>query len=215
LLIVAIAAGKARQVADWGRGWLNVLDGLNRLFCHRYHRLDSTLLDLPERGGAIIAANHVSGLDALLLIAASPRPVRFLIAREEYERFGLQWLLRAVGCIPVDREARPEAGLRNALRALESGEVVVIFPHGRIHLDDHPPRALKRGVVFLAQKTASPVYPVRIDGIGLPGHTILSVPVRSRAQLTCGVPLRCAGAEADCLELIRAYLERRYTAGKG
>src|SRR5688500_11612253 len=89
--------------ADWGNKWLNRLDGLNRIFCRRFHRLRHGKLSLPEEGGALLASNHVSGLVPLLLIAASRRPLRFMIAREEYERWWLKWLLRAVGCIPVER----------------------------------------------------------------------------------------------------------------
>ena len=83
--------------ADWGNKWLNRLDGLNRIFCHRYHRLPKTYLALPESGSAVVAANHNSGLDPLVLVAASKRPLRFMIAREEYQRFGLHGLFKAAG----------------------------------------------------------------------------------------------------------------------
>ena len=132
----------AHRGPDWGGPWLNRLDGLNRLLCRRYHRLPAVWLPLPDRGPVLLASNHVSGLDPLLLVAASRRPLRFLIAREQYERRGLQWLFRAAGCIPVDRAARPEQALRAALRALQAGEAVALFPHGRIHLESDPPRAL-------------------------------------------------------------------------
>src|SRR5690348_6145629 len=73
--------------ADWGHRWLNRLDGLNRILCRRVHRLKHAPIELPATGGVLVASNHVSGLDPLLLIAASPRPLRFLIAREPYERW--------------------------------------------------------------------------------------------------------------------------------
>jgi 1-acyl-sn-glycerol-3-phosphate acyltransferase len=208
-LALGLRACKRAKIAEWGRSWLNILDGLNRIFCRRYHRLEQRLIALPEKCGAIVAANHTSGLDALILLAASPRPLRFLIAREEYERFALHWLLRAVGCIPVDREARPERALREALRALDAGEIIVVFPHGQIHLDHHPPRQLKGGAIFLAQKSGCPIYPVRIDGIGLPGHTVLSVPIRSRVHLSYFPALFCDGESSSCLEQLRQCLERR------
>ena len=111
---------------DWSNFWLNRLDGLNRLFCTKYHRLGAEPLVLPEHGGVIIISNHISGLDPLLLVAAARRPLRFMIAREEYERFGLKWLFKAMGCIPVERNGRPDSALREAIRALTDGEVIVL-----------------------------------------------------------------------------------------
>jgi len=103
-------------------------------------------------GCALLACNHISGLDPFLLIAASPRPLRFMIAREEYERFGLRWLFRRGHCIPVDRDRQPERALREALRALNAGEVVAVFPQGGIQRESQGHRKLKGGVVRLAQK---------------------------------------------------------------
>jgi len=180
LVLVANAA----QVADWGRGWLNTVDGLNRIFCRRFHRLQRVHLPLPKHGPALVVANHVSGLDPLLLIAASARPLRFIIAREQYERFGLHWLLRAVGCIPLDRAASPHRALAAARHALQRGEVVALFPHGRIHLEKEGPVRLKPGILHLAKLSGAPVYPVRIDGVRGAGHTVSAVFMRSRARLT-------------------------------
>ena len=110
---------EAANGADWGGRWLNRLDGLNRIFCRRFHRLVSEPLNLPASGGALVASNHVSGLDPLLLIAASPRPLRFVIAREEYDRWWLRWLLRAVGCIPVERTRHTRGAFEAARKALK------------------------------------------------------------------------------------------------
>ncbi|MEK7706833.1 MAG: 1-acyl-sn-glycerol-3-phosphate acyltransferase, partial [Verrucomicrobiota bacterium] len=160
-----LRACEAANGADWGRCWLNRLDGLNRILCRRFHHLNHDALNLPATGGVLVASNHVSGLDPLLLLAASPRPLRFLIAREEYDRWWLRWLLRAVGCIPVERSRNPRAALYAAREALERGEVVALFPHGRIHLDHHPPTPLKRGIVLLARMTGAPILPVRVEGV--------------------------------------------------
>ena len=189
LLTVAGSAGLvwfvrsclAANRTQWGRPFLNWLDGLNRLFCLRYHRLKPVDLPLPESGPAIVVANHISGLDPLLMIACSRRPLRFIIAREQYARFGMQWIFRAAGCIPVDRERSPEKAMRQAFKALREGEVVALFPHGKIHLDSEPPRHTKAGASRLAQITQSPVIPLRISGAACQGHVISSVFVRATA----------------------------------
>lgn len=195
---------------DWGGPWLNRLDGLNRIFCRRYHRFVYDPLPLPEQGGAIVVSNHVSGLDPLLLIAAANRPLRFMIAREQYERFGLRWLFRAVGCIPVDRGNRPDRALREARRALEQGEVVALFPHGAIHIaDKHPPRRLKGGAVRLAHQTGCPIVPARLEGVSGQGLVVSAVVLRSRARLVGFAPLQCDGKQTDeCLETLAFLLSR-------
>ncbi len=190
---------EAANVADWGNRWINRLDGLNRLFCRHFHRLDHGGLPLAARGGMLVVSNHVSGLDPLLLIAASPRPLRFLIAREEYERWWLNWLFRAVGCIPVARSHNPRAALAEAQRRLEAGEIVALFPHGRIHLDHHPPRPLKRGVALLARATGVPIIAVRLDGVRGQGRTVSAVFLRSRVRLRHHAPLQPMDQGADAL----------------
>lgn len=175
---------------EWNHSWLNYVDGFVRLvFCRYYHRLEFTPIELPAQGSAIVVANHLSGLDPLLLLAASHRPLRFLIAREIYDSIWLNWLYRAVGCISVDRVKRPETALRAALRALQAGEVVAIFPQGKITLPTDPPRKLKRGSLWLAQQAQCPIYPVHIANIRGMGYVIWSVFLPTRATLTNYPPI--------------------------
>lgn len=225
LLFILICAGlwwtfvwackkcEAANKTDWGGKWLNRLDGLNRLFCERYHHLDYTPLPLPEQGAALLVSNHLSGLDPLLLIAAARRPLRFMIAQEEYQRFGLRWLFRAIGCIPVERERRPEQALRHARRVLQKGEIVALFPHGGIHLDSDPPRKLKRGALKLAQLEQCDIYPVRIEGIRGQGHILRAVLLPSRARLIGWPPLSASHCSPDdCLAGLAQALSRRASA---
>lgn len=190
-LIFALVAGfiwlirqcSKASLTDWGSPWINWMDGLIRLLCVRYHRLQVVDLPLPAEGPAIVVANHISGLDPFLMIACCRRPLRFLIAREQYQRFGLQWLFRAAGCIPVDRERSPEKALRQAFKALREGQVVALFPHGKIHLDSDPPRRTKAGAARLAAISKAPVIPLRLSGVARPGHVVTSVFVRGRAKV--------------------------------
>lgn len=203
-------AGLRASGADWGRPWLNLLDGWLRLFLKYYHRYQYSPVALPRQGAALLAGNHVSGLDPLLLVAASQRPVRFMIAREEYERFGLRWFFRASGCIPVERSGKPEKAFREALAALKQGEVVGIFPEGGIHLSSHPPRRLKRGVAVLAELSGAPVYPVQVSGVAAEGHVVLAVLRRGHARLRAFPPLNCAAlGQSMCLEQLGRLLRTK------
>lgn len=198
---------RAANLIDWGASWINYLDGLNRIVCRRFHGLRDVPLPLPESGAALLVSNHVSGLDPLLLIAASRRPLRFVIAREEYERWWLKWLLRGVGCIPIERSRNPRGALTLARSALEAGEVVALFPQGRIHLDHEPPQPLKRGVAWLAGMTHAPVFAVRIDGVHGQGLTVAAVLFPSRARLQYFQPLYLRDqAPAQFLETLQRLI---------
>ncbi len=214
ILLLAIAwwgwrrVGARHNEVDWGGPTINRIDGFLRWFCRRYHRLSATPIPLPESGPALVVANHVSGLDPFLLIAACRRPLRFLIAREQYERPLLNLMFRAAGCIPVDRTARPERAFREALRALAAGEVVALFPHGTIHLDSAPPRPLKKGVARLAQLADCPVFPVHLGGVRGEGHVVRGVLRRSRAVLQSYPPINCHELSgSDCLHYISEHIE--------
>jgi len=183
LLATFIVIGLRMNEVDWDHLWVNVFDGWIRVFARRYHRLHGDKISLPESGGLLLISNHLSGLDPLLLIAASKRPLRFLIAEEEYNRFGLTWIFRAAGCIPVDRGGRTDAAFRAAVRALKNGEVVALFPHGRIHPDHEGEARIKPGALRLATLAQVPIYSARLSGVAGVGQVIASVFKRSHAHI--------------------------------
>ena len=176
-------------LADWGGKWRNRLAGLNRRFCQHYHCLQHDTLELPEKGGAVVVGNHVSGLDPMLMIAASPRPLRFLIAREEYDRWYLNWLFRLAGCIPVERESNPRSAFYAARRAIENGEVVALFPQGRILKRGETAVRLKRGAIALAKMTGVPLYSLRIDGVRGQGLTAAAALLPGKVRITAFHPI--------------------------
>lgn len=203
LLVVAIAwlihaAGKANE-ADWGDTVSNHIDGLNRLFVRNYHRFEKTHIELPEQGPALVVANHISGLDPLLLMASCNRPLHFLIAKEEYERPGLKWLFDRAGVIPVERTVRPERALRAALHALEQGKVIALFPFGRIHLDSEAPIRIKGGAGFLASRSEAPVYPARIEGVAMKDSVVRAVLRRGHPKLYPLSPIRVEDEDTRAL----------------
>ncbi|MEJ2142131.1 MAG: lysophospholipid acyltransferase family protein [Gammaproteobacteria bacterium] len=195
------------NVVDWGHGWINFLDGFLRLFIKYFHRFQYQPVPLPETGPALLAANHISGLDPLLVIAACKRPVRFLIAQEQYDRIGLNWVFKKVGCIPVQRGGRVEKAFRTALQALENGEVVALFPEGGIHTRRKPAKRLKGGIAKLAELSGVPVYPVTIDGILIEGLNVLALLMPNRARLTSYPELDCASlGDKECMARLTRLL---------
>jgi 1-acyl-sn-glycerol-3-phosphate acyltransferase len=143
---------------------VRALRGVNRLFCSTYHQLTiQSPCRLPRSGPAILVCNHMSGLDPLLLQAMSTRVVVWMMAKEYYEIKALAWFFRMIEAIPVSRNGRDAAATRSALRALEKGNVLGIFPEGRIETTrDLLP--FQTGVAMMAIKTGVPIYPAYIDG---------------------------------------------------
>lgn len=181
-----IRVGRRFSVADWGNSRLNVFDGLNRAFCQKVHGLQARPIEMPSHDGLVLVANHDSGLDPVALLAASPRPLRFLIASEEYERWWLKWLFIRIGCIPVSRSGRPDKALRLAIKAAQRGEVVAVFPQGGFASLRKDPGRLKKGALFVADQAGVPILPVRIDGVAGNGLTIGAIFKPSRLRLSAG-----------------------------
>ncbi|GJM20894.1 MAG: acyl-[ACP]--phospholipid O-acyltransferase [Planctomycetota bacterium] len=90
---------------------------------------------VPKQGGALLLANHVSWVDALVLQAVTTRRLHYLMYRPYYEWWPLHWLFKLVGCIPVsgnDGREQLDASLGAAGEAVEQGRMVVIFPEGAV-----------------------------------------------------------------------------------
>jgi 1-acyl-sn-glycerol-3-phosphate acyltransferase len=126
-----------------------------------------------------------------------------MIATEEYHRWWLKWLFKIIGCIPVDRIGKPEKAFQAALRALEVGEVIGVFPQGRIQEPGEGAVELKRGVVALAHLADVPIVPLHISGISGAGHIILAVFLRSTARIKAAHAIHVSDTkdEAALLEL--------------
>ena len=143
---------------------VRLAQGINRLFTRVYHQMTVIApARLPCAGPAILVCNHVSALDPLLVQSACSRLVIWMMAREYYDIPSIGWVFKMVEAIPVERSGRDTAATRAALRALNDGRIVGIFPEGRIETD-HELLPFQTGVALLAIKTGVPVYPVYLDG---------------------------------------------------
>jgi len=153
------------NTVDYGNRQLNRLLGLNQLLCRRYHRLGDYWLDIPEHGGAIIAANHQSGMDPAVLVAACKRRVRFLASGEYYDLPFAGYVLKLAGCIPVYKSKDNSIALQKAIEALKNGEIIGIFPFGGIHLPNLPEPRMRSGVAVLSRLANVKIYPVYVAGV--------------------------------------------------
>ena len=120
--------------------------------------------NIPE-GGALICPNHSNAMDPFLVVVAMGRdiPVQ-VMAKEQLFRFPpLGWLLRKVGVFPVNRGAGDLGALKQALRGLQSGAKLVIFPEGT-RVNQRGETEAKGGVSLLALRSGVPIVPVHCGG---------------------------------------------------
>jgi len=145
----------------------------------------------PSDGPAIIIANHRSSVDPVYIWTNHHlgsrthrfRPISFLMAREYYDMPSLNWAFTALRSIPVERDGRDIAALKHALRVLQQGEMVAVFPEGRLNLESHDVLLPgSPGIAWLALRAKVPVFPVFIHNVPR-GNTMLApflLPTRMR-----------------------------------
>lgn len=170
---------------------------------HMLYRVDKCNLSfIPKEGPGIIAANHTSILDAIILLAISPRPIRFVITNQTFTCNPiLRFVLKTAKAIPLDLssnaiQSREEAYLQ-ITRALEQGELIGIFPEGeRTYNGEIQP--FKPMIDHLLEKTPVSVIPVALQGLWgsffskKHGHTLLHLPRRflwSKIGAVTGKPI--------------------------
>jgi len=153
--------------------YLLVPEFLMRFLCwlliHSIYRLEKRGLEnIPESGPAVLACNHVSFVDPLVILAASPRPIRFVMDHRIFATPVLSFIFRTGKAIPI-APAKEDARLLEAAydaiaAALEEGELVAIFPEGRI-TDSGALYPFRPGIRRIVDRTPVPVVPLALKGL--------------------------------------------------
>ena len=115
---------------------------------------------LPSTGPAVVAPNHDSVLDGIILGAAISRELRFLAKAELWRSRLLAWMLDGLGAIRIKRGHGDQLALARMRQALEAGQTVAIFPQGAVRGE----RVWHRGAARMALVTGAPLVPVRLIG---------------------------------------------------
>jgi acyl-[acyl-carrier-protein]-phospholipid O-acyltransferase / long-chain-fatty-acid--[acyl-carrier-protein] ligase len=123
--------------------------------------------NIPQHGGALFVSNHMSWVDALLLIASTDRPIRFLMYEPIYRKPLIYPFARILGCIPISSEQNPRDlihSLRVATSAIESGEIVCIFAEGQMtRIGQMLP--FRPGFERIMKGVDAPIIPVHLDNV--------------------------------------------------
>ena len=162
----------------------------------------------PREGGALVLSNHQSLFDPLLVGLALNRRMSPL-ARDTLFAFApFAWLIRSLDAIPIDREGSGLAGLKEMLRRLKGGQVVLMFPEGTRTLDGEV-APLKAGFSALAKRSHVPLVPIGIAGAFEAWPRTQLLPGLTTIHVHIGEPISPEEAEsADDRELV-AEVERR------
>ena len=189
------------------------------LLVHSIYRVAKSGIDrIPDHGPAVIVCNHVSFVDALIIMAASPRPVRFVMDHQIFKVPVLSFVFRTANAIPIASAKEDPALLERAFdevaRALQAGELVGIFPEGRI-TDTGELNPFRNGIQKILARTPVPVVPIALQGLwgsffSRKGGPAMTKPFRrgllSRIGLVVGEIVQPAAATPAALQDIVAGL---------
>jgi 1-acyl-sn-glycerol-3-phosphate acyltransferase len=139
------------------------------LLIHTMYRVQKEGLEnVPEAGACIIVCNHVSYVDAIVIAACVRRPVRFIMDHRIFRVPLLNWVFRTMNAIPVasarEDPAVKEGAFMSAAAALREGEIVGIFPEGKL-TDNGEMHAFRSGIERMVKDTPVPVVPMALRGL--------------------------------------------------
>ncbi len=184
------------------------------LLIHAVYRVEKSGLEhIPEEGPAVVVCNHVSFVDAVVIMAACRRPIRFVMDHNIFKIPVLSFIFRTGGAIPIasrkDDPAMMERAFAEVAKALREGQLVGIFPEGRI-TDTGEIEPFRPGLQRILEATPVPVVPMALRGLwgsffSRKGGPAMSRPFRrgvlSKIGLAVAPPV---AAELATLEALQA-----------
>lgn len=182
---------------------------------HTFYRIRLVHAErIPEQGAAVLACNHVSYVDAVVIMAESPRPIRFVMDYRIFRTPFVGWLFRHAKAIPIapahEDAAMLERAYDSCAAALAEGELVCIFPEGKLTRDGEL-NTFRRGVTQIVERTPVPVIPMALRGLWgsvFSRHADARFPrpirkgVMSRLTLAVAEPLDPGAATPETLQRI-------------
>ncbi|MBK7794487.1 MAG: MFS transporter [Betaproteobacteria bacterium] len=139
------------------------------LLVHTFYRVEQQGLEhIPETGPCVVVCNHVSYVDAVVLAACIRRPIRFVMDHRIFRVPVLSFIFRTMRTIPIapakEDAAMKERAFAAAAQALADGEIVGIFPEGRL-TEDGEMASFRPGVQQILAATPAPVVPLALRGL--------------------------------------------------
>lgn len=192
--VVLIATGIVTTYIRLRRGPFGVVlsfwKNLNDFVCRLLPRARREgICTIPREGAAIVVANHNSTLDPFVLTSTSPNRIPgFMIAVEFAKIPFFSSLVRAIECIPVTRSGQDTGSVKSALRHLQDGKLLGLFPQGGVR-DPNEAIKVRDGVGMLALRSGAPVVPAYISGIRYSDSTFRPFFQRHKGVVRYGEPV--------------------------
>jgi 1-acyl-sn-glycerol-3-phosphate acyltransferase len=172
------------------------------LLIHTIHRVQTVdAARIPVQGAAVLVCNHVSYVDAIVILAASPRPIRFVMDHRIFKLPVLSWLFRSAGAIPIAPASEDTVVTEKAYAAIEAAlmndELVCIFPEGKLTVTGEL-NVFRGGIMKILQRSPVPVIPMALCGLwgslfsqapSNPFDRVFQRGLRSTLRLVIGAPL--------------------------
>ncbi|MDF3931628.1 MFS transporter [Pseudomonas citronellolis] len=181
------------------------------LLSHSMYRVDHQNLEaIPDEGPVVLVCNHVSFVDALLIAGSIRRPVRFVMYYKIFQLPVLNFIFRTAGAVPIaarhEDERIYEEAFRRVAEYLKEGEVVCIFPEGKLTLDGEM-NEFRGGVERIIEETPVPVIPMALQGLwgsffSRDPHKGFLKRLWSRVRLVAGQPLPPQDARREQLQAL-------------
>jgi len=182
------------------------------LLIHTIHRVETIDAErIPEKGAAVLVCNHVSYVDAIVIMAASPRPIRFVMDHRIFQIPVMSWIFRTARAIPIAPAKEDpwllEKSFVDIAQALHEGELVCIFPEGKLTSTGEM-NEFKGGIRKILDRTPVSVIPMALRGLwgsmltrhpGNPFKRSFRRGPFSRLSLVVGQPVAPAEATPESL----------------
>lgn len=193
------------------------------MICTLMYRLKVRGRDnIPQEGAAFVICNHVTYLDPLILMAASRRPIRFVMYHKIFHVPVLRWLFKTARAIPVaprhECEKTYQQALESVHEALQNGELIGIFPEGKI-TPDGSLQPFREGIERMLARDPVPIIPMALGNLwgcffsrhhglfrGLPRKWMARIP------LTIGAPLPAHSTAAEMQQHVAELLREQENA---
>jgi 1-acyl-sn-glycerol-3-phosphate acyltransferase len=179
------------------------------LLGHSMYRVEHKNLEaIPDEGPAVLVCNHVSFVDALLIGGAVRRPIRFVMYYKIYNLPVLNFIFRTAGTVPIAGRNEDmliyEAAFKKIAEYLRNGELVCIFPEGKLTADGEI-NEFKNGVERILEENPVPVVPMALQGLwgsffSRDPHKGLFRRLWSRITLVAGAPIAAETAKRQVLQ---------------